>query len=77
MKGNPSLITGHPRHLQEDPYATDPCAAFIGMLENLGTGYLDPCLGGGFGNIASYLLLIVMLVARPSGMFGRPRIERV
>jgi len=49
----------------------------IGMLENLGTGYLDPCLGGGFGNIASYLLLIVMLVARPSGMFGRPRIERV
>jgi branched-chain amino acid transport system permease protein len=52
-------------------------AMIIGVLESLGTGYLDPCVGGGFGNIASYLLLIGMLVARPSGLFGRPRIERV
>jgi branched-chain amino acid transport system permease protein len=46
-------------------------------MESLGAGYLDPRLGGGFGNIVSYLLLIVALVARPSGLFGRPRIERV
>jgi branched-chain amino acid transport system permease protein len=52
-------------------------AMIIGVLESLGTGYLDPALGGGFGNIASYLLLIGMLVVRPSGLFGRPRIERV
>jgi len=52
-------------------------AMIIGVLESLGTGYLDPRLGGGFGNIASYLLLIGMLVVRPSGLFGRPRIERV
>ena len=52
-------------------------AMIIGMLESLGAGYLDPSLGGGFGNIVSYLLLIGMLVARPSGLFGRPRIERV
>jgi branched-chain amino acid transport system permease protein len=52
-------------------------AMIIGVLESLGAGYLDPALGGGFGNIASYLLLIGMLVARPSGLFGRPRIERV
>jgi len=52
-------------------------AMIIGMLESLGAGYLDPALGGGFGNIVSYLLLIGMLVARPSGLFGRPRIERV
>jgi branched-chain amino acid transport system permease protein len=52
-------------------------AMFIGVLESLGTGYLDPRLGGGFGNIASYLLLIGMLVVRPSELFGRPRIERV
>ena len=52
-------------------------AMIIGVLESLGAGYLDPRLGGGFGNIASYLLLIAMLVARPSGLFGRPRIERV
>ena len=52
-------------------------AMIIGVLESLGAGYLDPTLGGGFGNIASYLLLIGMLVVRPSGLFGRPRIERV
>jgi branched-chain amino acid transport system permease protein len=52
-------------------------AMTIGMLESLGAGYLDPNLGGGFGNIASYLLLIAMLIVRPSGLFGRPRIERV
>jgi len=52
-------------------------AMIIGVVESLGTGYLDPHLGGGFGNVASYLLLIGMLVVRPSGLFGRPRIERV
>ena len=52
-------------------------AMIIGVLESLGAGYLDPSLGGGFGNIASYLLLIAMLVARPAGLFGRARIERV
>lgn len=52
-------------------------AIIIGVLESLGAGYLDPRLGGGFGNIASYLLLIVMLLARPTGLLGRPRIERV
>jgi branched-chain amino acid transport system permease protein len=52
-------------------------AMIIGVLESLGAGYLDPTLGGGFGNIASYLLLIAMLVVRPSGLYGRPRIERV
>ena len=52
-------------------------AMIIGVLESLGAGYLDPRLGGGFGNIASYLLLIGMLVWRPAGLLGRPRIERV
>jgi branched-chain amino acid transport system permease protein len=52
-------------------------AMIIGVLESLGAGYLDPQLGGGFGNIASYLLLIAMLVWRPAGLLGRPRIERV
>jgi len=52
-------------------------AMIIGVLESLGAGYLDTHLGGGFGNIASYLLLIAMLVARPAGLFGRARIERV
>jgi branched-subunit amino acid ABC-type transport system permease component len=49
----------------------------LGVLESLAAGYLDPLLGGGFSNIASYLVLIAMLFARPYGMFGRPAVERV
>ena len=52
-------------------------ALAIGILESLGAGYLDPALGGGFGNIASYLALLAMLAVRPQGLFGQPQIERV
>jgi branched-chain amino acid transport system permease protein len=52
-------------------------AMIIGILESLGAGYLDPQLGGGFGTIASYLLLMAMLLARPYGLFGRAPAERV
>jgi len=49
----------------------------VGVLESLAAGYLDPLLGGGFSNIASYLVLIAMLFVRPHGLFGRPAVERV
>lgn len=52
-------------------------AILIGMVESLGSGYLDPLFGGGFGTVASYLLLFAMLLARPNGLFGRPPAERV
>jgi branched-chain amino acid transport system permease protein len=52
-------------------------AMVIGILESLGAGYLDPQLGGGFGTIVSYLLLMAMLLVRPYGQFGRPPAERV
>ena len=52
-------------------------AILVGVLESLAAGYVDPLLGGGFGNVASYLVLIAVLFVRPYGMFGRPAIERV
>jgi branched-chain amino acid transport system permease protein len=52
-------------------------AMLIGILQSLGAGYLDPELGGGFGTIASYLLLMAMLMVRPHGLFGRAPAERV
>jgi branched-chain amino acid transport system permease protein len=52
-------------------------AVLVGVLESLASGYLDPLVGGGFSSIASYLVLIAMLFARPAGLFGRPRVERV
>jgi branched-chain amino acid transport system permease protein len=52
-------------------------AILVGVLESLAAGYVDPLIGGGFSNVASYLVLIAMLFARPYGMFGRPAVERV
>jgi branched-chain amino acid transport system permease protein len=52
-------------------------AMLIGILESLGAGYLDPELGGGFGMVASYILLMAMLMVRPFGMFGQVPAERV
>ena len=52
-------------------------AILIGVLESLCAGYLDPHLGGGFGGVASYLVLIAVLFVRPYGLFSRPAAERV
>ena len=47
------------------------------ILESLAGGYLDPIVGAGFSSVTSYLALIVMLYARPTGMFGQRMLERV
>ena len=52
-------------------------AIFIGVLESVTTGYVDPLLGAGFGSMVSYLVLIAVLFVRPYGLLGRPQIERV
>jgi branched-chain amino acid transport system permease protein len=52
-------------------------AMLVGVLESLAAGYLDPVVGGGFSTIASYLVLLAMLLVRPYGLFGRPAARRV
>ncbi|HEX7786872.1 MAG TPA: branched-chain amino acid ABC transporter permease [Methylomirabilota bacterium] len=52
-------------------------ALLIGVLESQAAGYLDPLLGAGFSNLAPYLVLLTVLMLRPSGLFGTPTIERV
>ena len=50
----------------------------IGMLENVAAGYLDPLLpGGGFAQIFPYVIMLIVLVFRPYGLFGMKRIERI
>ena len=49
----------------------------VGVVENLAAGYLDPLVGGGTKDFAPYLLMIIMLMIRPYGIFGKRRIERV
>ena len=49
----------------------------VGVVENLAAGYLDPLVGGGTKDFAPYVLMILMLMIRPYGIFGERRIERV
>ncbi len=49
----------------------------VGVVENLAAGYLDPLVGGGTKDFAPYVLMILMLMVRPYGIFGKRRIERV
>jgi branched-chain amino acid transport system permease protein len=49
----------------------------VGVVESLAAGYLDPYVGGGTKDFAPYVLMILMLMFRPYGIFGTHRIERV
>jgi branched-chain amino acid transport system permease protein len=50
---------------------------FIGVLENLAGGYLDPVLGGGVKDVAPFVVLVVALMIKPYGLFGKIKIERL
>ncbi len=49
----------------------------VGVLESLAATYLDAWVGGGFSSIASFVMLMLILMVRPQGLFGAPIIERV
>ena len=49
----------------------------VGVLENLTAGYLDQYVGGGMKDLVPYLVMIIVLMFRPYGLFGKKRIERI
>jgi branched-chain amino acid transport system permease protein len=50
----------------------------LGMLENVAAGYLDPLLpGGGLAQVFPFVVMIIVLIFRPYGLFGMARIERI
>ena len=49
----------------------------IGAIESVAAGYVDPYVGGGTKDFLPYVLMIVALMIRPYGFFGREIIERV
>ncbi|NKC11738.1 MAG: branched-chain amino acid ABC transporter permease [Gammaproteobacteria bacterium] len=49
----------------------------IGLLESLAAGYLDPLVGGGTKDLTPYVVMILVLMFKPYGLFGKPIIERV
>ena len=50
---------------------------FLGAFESVASGYLDPLLGGGTRELVIAAVLIVTIMIRPHGLFGRHDIERL
>jgi branched-chain amino acid transport system permease protein len=50
----------------------------VGVLENISAGYLDPLLpGGGLASVFPFIVIIIVLIFRPYGLFGLAEIERI
>ena len=49
----------------------------IGMIEAVASAYLDPMVGGASRELVDAAILILTILVRPHGLFGRHDIERV
>jgi branched-chain amino acid transport system permease protein len=49
----------------------------VGAGEKLAEVYLAPAIGGGIEYWFAYVLALVVLLARPQGLFGERIIERI
>ena len=49
----------------------------LGVVENVGAAYLDPIVGGGVKDVVGYVVLLLVLLIKPYGLFGLVRIERI
>lgn len=49
----------------------------IGAAEALAGGYIDPLVGGGAKEVVGYVVLLLILMVRPYGLFGTREIRKV
>jgi len=49
----------------------------IGLAESLGGGYLTPLLWAGVKDIMPFIIIIIVMLIKPYGLFGEVRIERI
>ncbi len=49
----------------------------IGLAESLGGGYLTQYLWAGVKDIIPFVIIIIVMVIKPYGLFGETRIERI
>lgn len=49
----------------------------VGVAEMLGEAYLDPIVGGGVRDVVPFILMLLILLFKPYGLFGLKKIERV
>ena len=51
--------------------------AIVGVIQSLVAAYVDPRIGGSASSIVPFVFMLVILVVRPTGLFGWRNIERV
>lgn len=49
----------------------------VGVAESVATGVLDPLVGGGTRDIVASVIILLTLLLKPHGLFGREHIERI
>ena len=49
----------------------------LGIIESVASGYLDPLVGGGSRDLVVAAVLMLTIMIRPHGLFGRHDIERI
>ena len=49
----------------------------IGLCESLGGGYLTPLVWAGVKDIIPFVIIIIVMIIKPYGLFGEERIERI
>jgi branched-chain amino acid transport system permease protein len=49
----------------------------IGLAESLGGGYLSPFIWAGVKDIIPFVIIIIVMIIKPYGLFGEVRIERI
>lgn len=54
-----------------------PAGLIVGVSAGLAELYLDPLIGGSVSSVFPYLILLLVLFIRPTGLFGWKTIERV
>lgn len=55
-----------------------PAGIIIGVLENVSAGYLDPLLPrGGLASVFPFIVMLIVLIFKPHGLFGLKKIERI
>jgi branched-chain amino acid transport system permease protein len=49
----------------------------LGIAESVIPGYIDPLVGGGTRDVVASLAILLTMIVRPYGLFGREQIERI
>jgi branched-chain amino acid transport system permease protein len=49
----------------------------IGLAQSLGGGYLTPYIWAGIKDIIPFVIIIIVVLFKPYGLFGEKRIERI